>query len=140
MFLQVQQTGLQALALPPDAMSLTSLCSDSTFTSPALFGAEILCISSSIVTGYSTDVLDTYWYNHPSTTVANATFCNVTISYTHPGQGDYINVNIWLPPPADWNSRLMAVGGGGWVAGGTQFFLSTTAMSGAVGTGYAAMT
>jgi hypothetical protein len=121
-------------------MSLASLCSPSTFTSPPLFGAEILSINASLVTGYSTNVLDKYWFNYPSTTVTNIDFCNVTVSYTHPGQNDYINVNVWLPPAADWNSRLMAVGGGGYVAGGAQFFIATTAMSGAVGTGYATMT
>ena len=139
MELHLQQEVLQSLVSLP-AMSLASPCSASTFTTPSLFGADILSINASLVTGYSTTVLDTYWFNHPTTTVTNATFCNVTVAYTHPGQNDYINVNIWLPPADSWNSRLMAVGGGGWVAGGTQFFLSTTAMSGAVGTGYATMT
>jgi acetyl esterase/lipase len=140
MLFQVQLPELHSLVLPQAAMSLASLCTSSTFTPPSLFGAETLSINASLVTGYSTYVRDTYWHNHPSTVVTNATFCNVTVSYTHPGQGDYINVNIWLPPADDWNPRLMAVGGGGWVAGGTQFFLNKTAMSWAVGTGYATMT
>ena len=94
-------------------MYLASLCTPSTFTTPSLFGAETLSTNASLVTGYSTYVRDICWHNHLSTAVTNATFCNVTASYTHPGQGDYINVNIWLPPADDWNSRLMAVGGGG---------------------------
>jgi hypothetical protein len=140
MLFQVQHPESKLLLLRPAIMSLAELCSVSTFTSPALFGAEILSINTTLVEGYSTNVLDKFWFNHASTAVTNATFCNVTVAYTHPGQGDYINVNIWLPPAEDWNSRLMAVGGGGFVAGGTQFFLATTAMSGAVGAGYATMT
>ncbi|KFY37008.1 hypothetical protein V495_07458 [Pseudogymnoascus sp. VKM F-4514 (FW-929)] len=116
-----------------------SLCAPSTFTSPDLFGAQILSLSANLVTNFSESVKDIYFFNHPSTTVENATFCNITVSYTHPGQGDHINVGAWLPVDT-WNERMQAVGGGGWVAGGTNFFLSASSMAGAIGSGYATIT
>jgi len=44
-------------------------------------------------------------------------FCNVSISYIHPGQNDFINVQIWLPSD-DWNGRFMGVGGSGYATSG----------------------
>ncbi|OBT41662.1 hypothetical protein VE00_07640 [Pseudogymnoascus sp. WSF 3629] len=115
------------------------LCAPSTFTFPDLFGAQILSINANLVTNFSESVKDYYYFNHPAITVENATFCNVTVSYTHPGQEDHINVGAYLPVDT-WNERMQAVGGGGWVAGGHNFFLSTTAMVGAMASGYATIT
>ncbi|KAF7191512.1 putative feruloyl esterase [Pseudocercospora fuligena] len=45
-------------------------------------------------------------------------FCNVTVSYTHPGIGDSIRINVWLPlDELDWTGRFLGQGGGGWCAG-----------------------
>lgn len=116
--------------------SLASLCSSGNIPNPTLFGAEILSLTSNLVSNYSTYVPDTYNYNHPSVSVDNVDYCNITVTYTHPGQNDKINVEAWLP--LDWNERLMAVGGGGLVAG--RFVLSYFFMAGAIGQGYAAVT
>ena len=43
-------------------------------------------------------------------------FCNVTVTYTHPGLGDHVNVYIWLPLD-DWNGNFFAQGGGGFASG-----------------------
>jgi hypothetical protein len=40
-------------------------------------------------------------------------FCNVTITYTHPGQGDSVNVYVWMPLEG-WNGNFLGQGGGGW--------------------------
>ncbi|KAG6365711.1 hypothetical protein INS49_007322 [Diaporthe citri] len=116
--------------------SLASLCSSGNIPKPTLFGAEILSLTSNLVSNYSTYVPDTYNYNHPSVFVDNVDYCNITVTYTHPGQNDKINVEAWLP--LEWNERLMAVGGGGLVAG--RFVLSYFFMAGAIGQGYATVT
>ena len=44
-------------------------------------------------------------------------FCNVTVTYTHPGRDDKINVQTWLPLKDKWNGRFQGTGGGGYIAG-----------------------
>lgn len=114
-----------------------SACAASAIPYPTVFGAEILGLSANLVQNYSKEVSDQYYYNHPSISVKGIDYCNVTVTYTHPGQDDRINVETWLPMNA-WNGRLQAVGGGGWIAG--RFFLSYTAMAGALAEGYVATT
>ncbi|KAI1361752.1 tannase and feruloyl esterase [Xylaria arbuscula] len=106
-----------------------------TFTSLSIFGADILSIDANIVNNYSFDVPAAWRYTQPAVIVDNATFCNVTVTYTHPGQDDIINAEVWLPPEDSWNGRLQANGGGGWVAG--RFILAYVGMAGAIFDGYA---
>ncbi|OJJ86317.1 uncharacterized protein ASPGLDRAFT_33233 [Aspergillus glaucus CBS 516.65] len=68
--------------------------------------------ASSPVTNFSFDVFGAFNYNHGKILVTNASFCNITVTYTHPGQNDHINVETWLPLN-NWNDRLQATGGGG---------------------------
>jgi hypothetical protein len=119
------------------SVSLLGACSPTTFTPPSVFGAEILSVEASLVTNYSATAPDLYRFTQPSTQLHNATFCNVTVSYTHPGQNDKVITEAWLPVD-NWNGRFQAVGGGGWVAG--RFFLSYSAMNGALADGYATIT
>ncbi|KAL1879260.1 hypothetical protein Daus18300_001839 [Diaporthe australafricana] len=114
-----------------------SACAASAIPYPTLFGAEILDLSASLVQNYSREVSDQLFYNHPSISLKGIDYCNVTVTYTHPGQNDTINVETWLPM-STWNGRLQAVGGGGYIAG--RFPLSYTAMAGALGEGYVATT
>lgn len=60
-------------------------------------------------------------------------FCNVTLTYTHPGWNDEVNIYVWLPlDEKDWNGRFLGTGGGGWAAG------FEGGLAPAVGLGYAA--
>ncbi|KAK3290428.1 Tannase/feruloyl esterase [Chaetomium fimeti] len=121
------------------AAALSAACVPATFNGLALFGAEILSIDTKPVTNYSTWGLDIARFTQPTVKIQNATFCNVTVSYTHPGQDDNIFVETWLPiENPTWNDRLQAVGGGGWQAG--RFLLSWETMKGALGDGYATTT
>lgn len=112
-------------------------CMDSTFSVPSFLGAEVLSISAALVQNFSRTVSDQLYYNHPSVTLDGVDYCNVTVTYTHPGQNDMVNVENWLPLH-HWNGRLQAVGGGGFLAG--RFELTNTEMAGAIGEGYAATT
>ncbi|KAI1471262.1 tannase and feruloyl esterase [Daldinia caldariorum] len=112
-------------------------CTASTFSTPTLFGAEILSVDTNLVTNYNFPVSADWRYTQPSVNVQNATFCNVTVTYTHPGLNDTINVETWLPVN-DWNDRLYAPGGSGWTAG--RFILQYAAMAAAIQEGYATVT
>lgn len=116
--------------------SLAASCSSEHIATPVVFGAEILSLNASWVTNYTLNVPATFNYNHGDVDVENANFCNVTVTYTHPGHNDLITVETWLPQR--WNQRLQATGGGGWNAG--RFVLSDFFMPGAIGEGYAATT
>ncbi|KAI1480301.1 tannase and feruloyl esterase [Daldinia eschscholtzii] len=116
--------------------SLADGCVPTTF-SPTIFGAEILSVSASLVTNYSLDIPDGFRFTAPSRKIRDAQFCNVTVTYTHPGYDDKINVESWLPID-NWNGRLQAEGGGGWQAG--RFELSYAGMAGAMFDGYASTT
>lgn len=112
-----------------------SACTSATFTYPSLLGAQFLSVTANLVQNLTREVTDQLYYNHPSISLKGVNYCNVTVTYTHPGQNDTINVENWLPLDS-WNQRLMAIGGGGYLAG--RFVLSYTAMAGAIGEGYAA--
>ena len=116
---------------------LAAACLPATFHNLSLFGAEIVSLSATLVTNYSALVPAIDRFTQPPVEVRNATFCNVTVSYTHPGQNDALVVEAWLPA-AGWNGRLQAVGGGGFVAG--RSVPARSAMSGAIADGYATIT
>ncbi|GKT66332.1 feruloyl esterase B precursor [Colletotrichum tofieldiae] len=110
-----------------------SACADANIPVPSLFGAEILSLTASPVLNYTQTASQDYNYNHPTIKAEGVDFCNITITYTHPGQNDALGVETWLPL-STWNGRIQSVGGGGWVAG--RFFLSYQAMTGAIAEGY----
>lgn len=112
-------------------------CVSATFGDVAWFGAEVLSLETSFVTNYSISVPSAVRFTQPAVEVNGASFCNVTVTYTHPGQDDIVIVEAWLPSDG-WNGRLQAVGGGGMVAGRWDDFYA--AMAGAIGDGYATIT
>lgn len=110
-------------------------CDTAIFSTPTLFGADIVNVSANLANNYTYHVLDRWRYTQPSDPVACVDFCNVTATYTHPGHNDTINVEAWLPLN-NWNGVLQAIGGGEceWAAG--RFVLSVAGMIGAVADGY----
>ncbi|MFI7386631.1 tannase/feruloyl esterase family alpha/beta hydrolase [Streptomyces sp. NPDC049813] len=61
-------------------------------------------------------------------------FCQVTVTLTHPGEGDHATVQTWLPEQR-WNGRFQALGGSAYSAGDNGVGLGN-----AVKAGYAATT
>lgn len=114
-------------------------CVPSTFQAPTVFGAEITTIGANLVTNFTSFIPAKYLSNTPAANATDLTFCNVTVSYTHPGQSDNITVMAWLPV-GTWNERMEGVGGGGWVAGGTDTPQSYIELVGAISSGYAGIT
>lgn len=112
-------------------------CTTTTFTTPDLFGANFTSLSADLVTNYTFPIPDGWRYSQPSEFVVDATFCNITVSYTHPGQNDTIYVETWLPT-TNYNGMLQSIGGGGWVAG--RFILTYAGMIGAIADNYATVT
>ncbi|ORY64805.1 Tannase/feruloyl esterase [Pseudomassariella vexata] len=119
---------------------LLSQCASSTFAGNlTLTGADFTSVTADPVFNFSDTAPEYLNFGHPNTSVFNATFCNVTVTYTHPGQGDFLTINAYLPiSNPSWNGRFQAVGGGGWVAG--MFSLSYAEMVGALSDGYATIT
>lgn len=60
--------------------------------------------------------------------------CDVTVTLTHPGQGDHAKVSVWLPKES-WNGRLQTIGGSAFAAGDYG-----SGLADAVKNGYAAAT
>lgn len=94
---------------------LSSACTPSTFQYPALQGAKFLTLETNFVSNYSSSIVNGYYPGHYDTEVVNANFCNVSLSYTRPGQNNTILTQVWLP--TDWNGRMQGIGGGGYGAG-----------------------
>ncbi|WP_409467873.1 tannase/feruloyl esterase family alpha/beta hydrolase [Streptomyces sp. HC307] len=60
-------------------------------------------------------------------------YCEVTVTLTHPGDGDHAKVRTWLPV-SGWNGRFQGLGGAAYQAGDNGVGLGT-----AVKNGYAAV-
>lgn len=78
-------------------------CTPDAIAPPSIPGIEVIRLSADAIHKYTSPTL---------TSPATIDFCNVTVTYTHPGWNDSINVYIWLPM-SNWNERLQGVGGGG---------------------------
>nr|POE48814.1 putative feruloyl esterase [Quercus suber] len=89
-------------------------CKASALPALNVFGLEVTHFEASEQKDHAVQFNPLAHLPHPETTIS---FCNVTVTYTHPGQGDEIHAYIWLPLD-DWNGRLLGQGGGGYMAGG----------------------
>lgn len=94
----------------------TLACSTTAFAYPDLFRAQFLSLDATLVSSYSRSIHTRLYNNYGGIEVVNVSFCNVTLSYTHPGHNDPINVQIWLLADG-WNGRLQAISCGGFQAG-----------------------
>lgn len=81
---------------------------------PVVFGVEVTNLTATQVIDFSLALPQQD--GHFAVNVTGLSFCNVSIQYTHPGQDDSINVQVWLPS-TDWNGRFMGTGGGGYSTG-----------------------
>jgi hypothetical protein len=108
---------LRLLAIAAAAMAHTpslpvSDCSSRIQDLPEFKGVRIISFEAHSVKNYT--------FVDPTTADATAAdffdFCNVTITYTHPGWNDTVNLITYLP--GEWNGRFIALGGGGMLAGG----------------------
>jgi hypothetical protein len=106
-------------------------CTSATIPPITVFGIEVLSIHVTERANYAD------WIPSPAMSipvgVQSVSFCNVTVTYTHPGQNDTIQTWIFLPlDDEDWNGRYLGNGGGGYVTGVPD------ALFGPVSQGYAA--
>lgn len=101
-------------------LSSASRCSPSVIEKPEMVGASILGIQAQEVHNYSASSLGLGTNEVGRYTIS---FCNVTVTHTHPGWNDEINTQIWLPLK-EWNGRFQGLGGGGYSAGLGSIYLT----------------
>ncbi|KAI0103911.1 putative feruloyl esterase [Nemania sp. FL0031] len=111
-----------------------SACRSAAIPFPTFLGGEVLSLETHYVANYTQHVPIGFYSNHGSVNVKGVNFCNVTVTYTHPGEGDRVNVQVWMPADT-WNGRLQSQGGAGFQAGLHPAGLM--AMTAALGEGYA---
>lgn len=134
-------------------VSQLTTCQPDSIVFPKLAGAEFLAVEAHAVVNYSIPGPQAFAIvkDYPSGTPPQ-TFCNITVTHTHPGQHDRIHTYLWLPLPlplpdggiggsdaatvagVPWNGVMMSVGGGGFQTG-----LAAWSHAGAVSEGYAAV-
>ncbi|PYH49745.1 tannase and feruloyl esterase [Aspergillus saccharolyticus JOP 1030-1] len=105
-------------------------CSPLRVQPPSFSDVEVLSYMVFPVYDHEIDAIEVNPIKHRRVSV---TFCNFSLTYTHPGWDDVINMQVWLPL-SDWNKRLQGIGGVGWA--GTRGD-SATAL--AVSEGYVAV-
>lgn len=100
--------------------SLASRCSPAQIQKPHLAGASILDIQAQEAHNYSAVSLGPGTNEGGRYTIS---FCNVTVTHTHPGWNDRVHTQIWLPLEG-WNGRFQALGGGGYSTGFGSTYLT----------------
>ncbi|KAL3461488.1 Tannase/feruloyl esterase [Aspergillus heterothallicus] len=117
-------------------MDLLTRCSVFGISHPHIPGATVDYLHAMMVHDVSTYVPESSYINHGPINVTDASFCLVSLGYTHIHHTELVNVQVWLPTDP-WNGRLMGLGGGGFHCG--LYPQNMMAMLGAVGEGYTAV-
>lgn len=110
------------LALSATAVGKQLACTVDDIPTPEYFGTEVTSLTAIEVhefTDYPIFDLSLLSFERKP-----LDFCNVTVTYTHPGLGDNVTVYIWLPLDG-WNGNFFAQGGGGFAAGVDSKLLKT---------------
>ncbi|KAH6695644.1 tannase [Plectosphaerella plurivora] len=113
-----------------------SACSAATFSSFSIPDASIISVEAQLALNVTQNISIGAYSNNPGVNVVGANFCNVTTTYTHTGDDDSVQVQVWLPLDT-WNGRLQFIGGAGWQAGLHPAGLM--AMTAAIGQGFVAV-
>ena len=123
------RTATALLSLLPTALGRLRTCVPRDLPAIEVFGLEVVDIAAKEHRNY------TDWRPFPLVPAPHKPldFCNITITYTHPGQHDKVNVYIWLPLD-NWNGRFLAQGGGGWAAGWDMTLAPSVSLGYAVAT------
>jgi feruloyl esterase len=114
---------LGASQLPLGGQTFGTQCAS--LVQPIVAGAEILSLQAAEVHNYSCPAIP--FFNPVE--VNSLSFCNVSVTLTHPGASDTVFVSVWLPL-SDWNGRYQATGGGGLAAGMGPLMMGTPLHSG----------
>lgn len=119
--------------------SLIGNCNPSSIPFPNISGAEFFNVQASLTQNYTAVAPALANPNHWDISRSNVSFCNITLTHTHPDQDDVLTTQIWLPVNPPWNKRLKAIGGASWIAG-LNPQVTTPQADGAIAEGYAVVT
>jgi pimeloyl-ACP methyl ester carboxylesterase len=98
-------------------------CSPVSFASVRLPNIQVVALTAEPRENYTYYPPDPVPGGFENATVHGLNFCNITVTYTHPGWNDTIVTSIFLPTK-NWNGRYQAHGGGGWLTGGSGTLVS----------------
>lgn len=101
-------------------LSSASRCSPAVIRKPHVVGVTILDVQAQEAHNFSAVSLGPGTNDGGRYTIS---FCNVTVTHTHPGWHDRIHTQIWLPLEG-WNGRFQALGGGGFSTGFGSTYLT----------------
>ncbi|KAJ5771390.1 tannase and feruloyl esterase [Penicillium nucicola] len=103
-----------------------SRCSPAVIEKPDLLGASIINVDAQEAHNYSAVSIGPGSNEGGRYTIS---FCNVTVTYTHPGWNDTVHTQVWLPLKG-WNGRFQALGGGGYSTGFGSTYLTYSVATG----------
>jgi feruloyl esterase len=92
-------------------------CSESVIKLATIEGLDIVSLQTQLVYNDSVETPEGLYWNNYAKKASGLNFCQVTVTYGHSGQNDAGIKTIMMLPLEDWNGRIQALGGGGFIAG-----------------------